>query len=371
VRYDGYKVIRYSIRNQTEYNDVNKLADELNLDVWAENRIEGWMDVMFPRNALHRLADISLPQEVRIEDVQASIEESELDQKLNADKQDFFGAFRTNAEITSWMNQVVPGKGIIKSIGTTFQGNPITAAVLFAGTGKKQIVIQCGIHAREWITPASCCWIINELLKLPTHRLQWTIIPVLNVDGYMFTHSSDRLWRKNRQPNTGSSCIGTDLNRNYAYQFGGPGSSNVPCQETYRGPGPFSGPAVNNINTLLTGIKSDLVSYFDIHAYGALWMSPWGYTSTLPADYPEMDRVMKLAVAAVAKVNGRAYTAGNINRVIYAASGGSNDWSYGALGTVNSYAVEAFGSSFTPPASWIGPIGSEIYAGVLETANSI
>jgi hypothetical protein len=372
VRYDGFKVIRYTIRNETEFNSVNKLADELDLDVWAVNGVEGWMDVMFPRNALHRLADISLPQEVRIEDVQASLDESDLDQKLNADQQDFFANFHTYAEITAWVKQVVAGKGKVESIGQTYLKNEINAVTLFAGTNKKQIIIQCGIHAREWISPSSCCWIISELLKLSSHPLQWTIIPVLNVDGFLFTHSSDRLWRKNRQPNTGSSCIGTDMNRNYPFHFGGPGSSNNPCTETYRGPVGFSGPAVKNIETLFTKIgSSNLVSYFDIHAYGALWMSPWGYTSTLPADYSEMDRVMKLAVAAVQKVNGRPYTSGNINRVIYPASGGSNDWSYGQLGTVNSYAVEAYGTSFTPPASWIKPIGAEIYAGVLETANSI
>ena len=31
----------------------------------------------------------------------------------------------------------------------------------------------------------------------------------------------DRLWRKNRRPNKGSECIGTDLNRNWQFQWGG------------------------------------------------------------------------------------------------------------------------------------------------------
>ena len=40
------------------------------------------------------------------------------------------------------------------------------------------------------------------------------IIPIVNPDGYVYSHTTDRYWRKNRQPNPGSSYIGTDLNRN-------------------------------------------------------------------------------------------------------------------------------------------------------------
>lgn len=27
------------------------------------------------------------------------------------------------------------------------------------------------------------------------------------------------MWRKNRKPNSGSSCVGTDLNRNFGFQW--------------------------------------------------------------------------------------------------------------------------------------------------------
>ena len=29
------------------------------------------------------------------------------------------------------------------------------------------------------------------------------------------------MWRQNREPNRGSECVGTDLNRNYQYMWGG------------------------------------------------------------------------------------------------------------------------------------------------------
>jgi len=252
---------------------------------------------------------------------------------------------------------------------------PVRISPAFACSlaGKKKIAIQCGIHAREWIGPTTCCWIINELLKQASHRLEWLIIPVLNVDGYEFTHTSNRLWRKNRQANSGSACIGTDLNRNYAWGWGGPGSSANPCADTYHGSSAFSGTETNALQNYLRPSINDgsLISYFDIHAYGAMWMSPWGNVADFPPDYAVMNSVMQRSVAAVAAVGGHNYAYGTVNRVIYTASGGSNDWSYGNGKVIHSYAVEAFGNNFTPPPSQIPPMGAEIWAGVSQTADLI
>jgi len=239
------------------------------------------------------------------------------------------------------------------------------------------MVIQCGIHSREWIATTTCCWIIDKLLTDDLAILEnvaFIIIPSLNVDGYIYTHTTDRLWRKNRQPNSGSTCVGTDLNRNYAYGWSGPGGSGNPCSETYYGSAPFSGPesAVSR-NVVFRHIgEGSLVSFFDIHAYSALWMSPWGYTCTgRPIDYPEMERTMAAATDSVYEINGRTYVYGPTCNTIYQTSGGSRDFSYGDGGVVHSYGVEAYGTSFTPPPTWIPTIGSEIWAGVRRTALEI
>jgi len=191
------------------------------------------------------------------------------------------------------------------------------------------------------------------------------IIPVMNVDGYIYSHTNDRLWRKNRRPNAGSTCVGTDLNRNYAYQWSRPGASGSPCSETYYGSGPFSEPESDNIRLLIAKYKPTLVSYWDIHAYSALWMSPWGYTCTaVPPDYTTMRNNMQVATAATRAVNGNNYDFGDICRIIYQTSGGSIDYSYAVDDIIHSYSVEAFGTSFTPPTSYIPLVGEEIYAGV-------
>lgn len=49
-----------------------------------------------------------------------------------------------------------------------------------------------GIHAREWVSPAAAFYLIDQLLKTPgvTTDIEWRIMPMVNPDGYVFSHSS-------------------------------------------------------------------------------------------------------------------------------------------------------------------------------------
>lgn len=103
----------------------------------------------------------------------------------------------------------------------------------------KAIWIDGGIHAREWISPASVTYFVNDLVgnwKNQSEFMQsidWYVLPVLNPDGYEYSHTNDRLWRKNRNPLAGDECAGVDLNRNFGYEWGGIESIDDPCDETY------------------------------------------------------------------------------------------------------------------------------------------
>ena len=95
--------------------------------------------------------------------------------------------------------------------------------------------------------------------------------------GFTYTQSTDRLWRKNRQTTSGSSCLGTDINRNWNYQWSTPGGSSTdPCAQDYRGSGPSSAPEnvgltafVNKLAQSTTGLKL----YIDYHSYSQLFMT--------------------------------------------------------------------------------------------------
>jgi carboxypeptidase A4 len=114
-----------------------------------------------------------------------------------------------------------------------------------------------GIHAREWISPASVTYIIKELVEnrqnnLWADKMDFYVVPVLNPDGYEYTHTNDRLWRKNRRNPQLGGCAGTDLNRNFGYKWGGLGSSKNPCAETYAGTAAFSEPESKAIRDYVT-----------------------------------------------------------------------------------------------------------------------
>src|SRR5690606_2987818 len=118
------------------------------------------------------------------------------------------------------------------------------------GGSKPKVVLNGCQHAREWLSPMSVCWAAEQLalgdgvdgqITALLDSVEVHLIPVVNPDGYEFSHDLSRYWRKNRR-NNGDGTFGVDLNRNWAYQFGGASSSGSGSSEEYRGTAAFSEP---------------------------------------------------------------------------------------------------------------------------------
>jgi len=221
-------------------------------------------------------------------------------------------------------------------------------------------------------------YIINQLVtgystgdqnaKALLDKYDFTIVPVVNVDGYDFTWTTNRSWRKTRPLNTGNPCIGTDPNRNWNSHWCEDGASTNPCSDSYCGPRPFSEVEVTNVVNYVTPQKSRLKAFIDFHAYSQLWMAPYGYTTALPADSSEQARLGTIAVNAIKSNSGLIYQSGRISVIIYPASGSSADYIYDFLGTVYSYGVELRDEGqygFLLPADQIKPQGAEIWASLV------
>lgn len=76
---------------------------------------------------------------------------------------------------------------------------------------------------REWAGIMSVVYLIHELVEHNSDYQDmmtndWVIVPVANPDGYEFSHTSNRMWRKNRFPSS-ILCTGVDLNRNFEYMW--------------------------------------------------------------------------------------------------------------------------------------------------------
>lgn len=164
--------------------------------------------------------------------------------------------------------------------------------------GNKAIWIDGGIHAREWISSASVTYIVNDLVEKwdsqPAHikKVNWYVLPLHNPDGYEFTRTNNRMWRKNRSKGNGK-CMGVDLNRNYGYKWGGKGTSNDPCQDIYRGPSAFSEPESSAVKSFIEKSNEKFHAFLTFHSYGQWILYPWGYDKELTPDTKDLDRVAK------------------------------------------------------------------------------
>jgi murein tripeptide amidase MpaA len=211
-------------------------------------------------------------------------------------------------------------------------------AFIFTGT----------LHAREWACTMTTMWIADQFVENNTidpriaavlDSAEVFVFPVQNPDGYEYTWATggNRLWRKNRR-NNGDGSFGVDLNRNWAFQWGGGGASTIPADETYRGPSAFSEPESAALRDYFVR-ETSLAGHIDFHAYSQLILSPWGYTTTLPSNNAAFLALGSEMRASIARTTGASYTAGPIATTLYIASGSSVDHAYGAHG-VPSYTIE-------------------------------
>ena len=92
----------------------------------------------------------------------------------------------------------------------------------------------------------------------------------------MYSQSSDRLWRKNRQTVSTNSCIGRDINRNWPFKWEvAGGASTNPCSETYKGQAAGDSPENLGLRTQINQLRDGrgIRLYLDIHSFGQyiLW----------------------------------------------------------------------------------------------------
>eukprot|EP00842_Homolaphlyctis_polyrhiza_P003939 jgi/Hompol1/4546/HPOL_000102-RA len=278
-----------------------------------------------------------------------------------------FSDYQDQATLVSFLANLPNTKQI--TLGQTFENRDIAGFVI--GNGSRHIVFHGGIHAREWISPAVTAYLANYLTGSASDavslrsKFTFTVIPVINPDGYAYTRSTDRLWRKNREPNTGSTCIGTDPNRNFMTGWEGNGSSPNPCDETYRGPSAGSSREVKAITRYVQSLGSSVVSYMDFHSYSQLFMFPYGYDckkQLMQPDNTDISVGAQKAVLALQSYNGTIFLPGPICTTIYPVNGGSVDYFYDN-GIKYSYTAElrdTGSAGFILPASQIVPSGQEM-----------
>jgi len=238
----------------------------------------------------------------------------------------------------------------VDSFGASWQGRPLLAVKVGpAGDSptRPNVIFIATYHAREWAATEMALRLIRFLADslsarpggaaLLASRDVW-VIPVANPDGYEYTFTTDRLWRKNRRANADGS-FGVDLNRNHSafFAFDDGGSSPQPSSETYRGPSAESEPETRAIVAFHRAHPPVVaVSY---HTYADAILYGWGHASGLfSGDETGFEALAGTplhpgALDSAAGSSKTAYTPGPA-WVLYPTNGDYDEWAYQALGTL-------------------------------------
>jgi carboxypeptidase T len=288
------------------------------------------------------------------------------DRRLRARASDFPSAdagyhnySETVTQITAVANEY-PSLVQRVSLGTSHEGRAIYALKVSDNVAtdesEPEALFTANQHAREHLTVEMALYLLGELTSryasdprikgLVDSREIW-IVPMVNPDGveYDVATGAYRSWRKNRQPNAGSTAVGTDLNRNWAYRWGCcGGSSGSFSSETYRGAAAFSAPetrAVRDlVNSRVVGGVQQIKGHIDFHTFSELVLWPFGHTFDTVTEgmtQAEYDRFQSVG-QQMAAANG--YTPDQSSG-LYVTDGDINDWMWGRH-KVLSYCFEMY-----------------------------
>ncbi|CAB3380478.1 Hypothetical predicted protein [Cloeon dipterum] len=395
AQYRGSQVLR--VRNATESirNLLKSLEGEKAIEIWKQSNVFGkFTDILVPSFTLsfvrQQFENLNATFRVMIADVESAMHEQiaiapRRQSNKNKKSRSYnltFQRYHRISDIYAYLEYLVskfPSICSIETIGTTIQGREIKVLKISGSNAKFGFYIEGGIHAREWVSPASVAYIVRELVEYRSknsfaENADYYVSPVANPDGYEFTHTNSRLWRKNRRDSTDKSCPGVDLNRNYGYQWGGLGASRQSCDETFAGENSFSEPETQAVRDFLTKIGPSVQAYVAFHSYGQYILYPYGYDKVLAPDSAVLQKLGARIARNIKKASKKKYKVGNSAILLYEASGGADDWAKGSVGIKYTYTIElrdAGRYGFLLPASQIEATGKDAFIAIKTITQEI
>lgn len=384
ARYDQFRIYRVFLESEEQVQLMQQL----------ENRSDSYTFMGHARHANQNLTIMVAPQKIaeisdllerynilgsvllyNIQDLIDKEEPTIAPKNVNPEQLDWVHYYQLDT-IHKWLDlQAVkyPYLSVI-TLQASYENNVIKGVKLSKKAGNTAVFVECGIHAREWISPAVCTYLLNQLLtseepsvKDLADNFDWFFFPVVNPDGYKYTFESDRLWRKNRRPY--GMCRGVDLNRNFESDWNGIGASSDPCAYDFAG-----GSAASEVETQIlqqflkqNARSSRIRTYFSMHSFSQLIMFPYGYTADKVQNYNDLKTIGERGSAAIRETHGKQYVSGAMIETIYPSSGDSVDWAFASCDVPVAFTFELRGppestNMFILPAEEIIPTGEETLA---------
>jgi len=408
VAYAGQMVVSVRINSIDQLDAALDLAESS----WTERPGLGQVTLQIKADNLDALTKLGVNPIIHIPDLQAhnqqnwaslvAREQLDIANKAGAHRpldlqnpqgtsthdESWFTGYKQLTDIYTYMDtQVAAHPDLVTKadIGDTIQSRDIFSFTITAPdepgnlAADRPVILWNGCqHAREWVSPMTVTYIASKLIDdadsdpevaALLSSVRFVIVPVSNPDGYLYSWSGERYWRKNRRNNAGSSFFGVDLNRNWdSVAFGGDGTSPDPSSDVYHGGSPFSEPETTALSNLANSFGDDLASHIDYHTYSQLILWPLGYATGLVTPEPDRTNFINLSgdmSALIQSISGEFYDPIQ-SWLLYPAAGTCSDWFYDDRG-VTSFTVElrpdagAGFDGFSPPDTIILPTAQENY----------
>ncbi|MFI4916339.1 MAG: M14 family zinc carboxypeptidase [Phycisphaerales bacterium JB060] len=388
--YEGHKLVRLPAATRR----VLEAIEPLEADVWTHTIVPMRpIELRLSPEQYARFVDLELVHEVVADDLQAVVdaEMARIADRAQRDDLTFYDEYRTLDEYWARWQQISdinPGVAGFRVIGQSLEGRDMPGFVLNGNgaEGKPVMLINACQHAREWVSPAAVTYLIEQLVEgygsdtritRLLDELEWVIVPMMNPDGFDYTWTDERFWRKNRRDIEGSDEFGVDLNRNWSVAWGQPGASADPDSQTYRGTGPFSEPELQTFTDFVGDRRDRTAIHLDVHTYGQLVLHPLGYTFEPSEDDSVFQELGDTIAGGIFDTTGAEYTAAQGSSGLYLTSGSAKDWVYGETDgegfgwTIELRPIASGLAGFDPEPDQILPAGRELLEGVLRAAEMV
>ncbi|XP_050353009.1 carboxypeptidase B-like isoform X1 [Nymphalis io] len=393
--YHGYSVHGVRLRDQADQIVLHKLEEDLNIDVWNHGapELRDALVMVSQENKREFLATLDkngMNHYLHLADVASSLKE--YDTQVSSWKQSRtnrmpFEDYPRYAEVDAYMEKIAreyPNLVTLVNAGPSFEGRAVKylkiSTTNFADPSKPVYFIDSTMHAREWVIVPFALYTIHRLVENLRDQdrdllenIDWIIMPMVNPDGYEYSHTDARLWRRTRSFNAtiSTECWGVDANRNFDINFNTLGVSSNPCSDIYPGHEAFSELEARYIRDVILENIDRMQLYLNVHSFGNYVVFGYGNTS-LPQNVVQLHQVGAAMGAAIdAKKLDKApfYLIGNSNLLMYECSGSSQDYAQ-AVGVPFSYTLEMAGYEydFRVPPQYINQINTETWEGIVASA---
>ncbi|XP_076054215.1 carboxypeptidase B-like [Oratosquilla oratoria] len=397
----GAQVLRVTPKSLDDLHRLHGLMMEDLYDFWTEPRAVGRnVDVMALRGRVETLKttldSLDLEYSVHVKDLAALTLDSLAinDRALRMARAKTSGAkhnmewtsYHRLSDIYDYMEYLANNYGhvaTVEFVGKSYEGQDMKMLRLSTGgSNKPAVFVDGGIHAREWISPATVAYMMGKLVEESANydflkKVDFYFMPSINPDGYEYSHKASytRHWRKTRSDTDNTlGCKGVDGNRNWDFHWNEVGSSSQPCSDMFAGDRGFSEVEMRNVRDQINKHKDTIKVYLTFHSFSQMWLYPWGYTSGLPDDWKDLHHLADEASTALYNVHGTSYEVGSSATTIYPAAGGSDDWAKAVAGVKYAYTVELRDTGeygFLLPPSQIIPTCEETFEALKTVGNFV